>query len=239
MNAEHFGWYSPALGRDMRVLILGHAGARVLVFPTSGGGYTEWAERGMQHALEEHIARGWVQLFCVDHVHGESWYAEHLHPGTRAWRHLQYDQYLTAELLPFTASRNANPFVIAIGASFGAYHAAAFGLRHPDLVHRIIGLSGLYDIRRFTGGYSDHNVYAVNPAEFIPHEHDAWRLDAMRRQDIILAVGSDDPLCDSNRHFSSLLWNKGIGNALRVWNGWYHDWPYWQQMTQRYIGGHD
>jgi esterase/lipase superfamily enzyme len=100
-------------------------------------------------------------------------------------------------------------------------------------------LSGLYDIRRFTGGYSDDNVYASNPMQFIPNEHDPSRLDALRRQDIILAVGSGDPLCDNNRQFSTTLWDKGIGNALRVWNGWYHDWPYWQQMLRQYISGHD
>jgi len=209
------------------------------VFPTSGGNYLEWADRGMPDALGEHLARGWIQLFCVDHVPYESWYAEPLPPGARAWRHLDYDRYLATEVMPFTASRNGNPFVIALGASFGAFEAASFGLRHPDLVHRIIGLSGLYDIRRFTGGYSDANVYAVNPMEFIPNEHEGWRLEAFRRQDIILAVGRDDPLCAANREFSTILWNKGIGNALRIWDGWYHDWPYWQEMIRLYICGHD
>jgi len=239
VNVDDHGWHSPALGREMRVLVLGHGGARAIVFPTSGGGYREWVERDMHHALAEHLECGWIQMFCVDHVPYESWYADHLHPGARAWRHLQYDHYLATELMPFTASRNHNPFVITTGASFGAYQAAAFGLRHPDLVHRIIGLSGLYDIRRFTGGYSDENVYAVNPAEFMPNEHEPWRLDAFRRQDIILAVVRDDALCGGNRQFSTMLWNKGIGNALRIWDGWYHDWPYWQEMIRLYIGGHD
>ena len=239
VNVEEHGWHSPSLGRHLNLLVLGHAGARVLVFPTSGGTYREWWDRGMHHALAEHLDRGWVQLFYVDTVQDESWYAEGKHPGAMAWRHLQYDQYLASEVMPFTWSRNQNPFVMAIGASFGAYQAAAFGLRHPDLVQRIIGMSGLYDIRRFTVGYSDRNVYAANPFEFMAHEHEAWRLEAFRRQDIILAVGSDDPLCEGNRQFSSLLWEKGIGNALRVWNGWYHDWPYWQHMLRTYINGHD
>ena len=39
----------------------------------------------------------------------ETWNADHLHPGARAWRFLQYDQYLVNEVLPFTASRNSNP----------------------------------------------------------------------------------------------------------------------------------
>src|SRR5438034_395747 len=189
--------------------------------------------------LGEHLENGWIQMFCLHHVHEESWYGEHLHPGARAWRHLQYDRYLRDEVIPFSAGENPNPFVMAVGASFGAYHAACFGLRNPHLVNRIIGLSGLYDITRLTGGYSDANVYACNPFDFMRHEHDAARLEAFRRQDIILAIGRDDPACGNNQEFSGTLWGKGIGNALRIWDGWSHDWPYWEKMIQLYIGGHD
>jgi len=42
MNREYHRWFSPALNRDMEMLIFGHAGARVLVFPTSLGKYYEW-----------------------------------------------------------------------------------------------------------------------------------------------------------------------------------------------------
>jgi esterase/lipase superfamily enzyme len=223
----------------MQLLVFGHAGARVLVFPTSLGSVHEWADRHMPDVLGDHLHNGWIQLFCLDHVQQESWYADHLHPGARAWRHLQYDHYLTTELLPFTAHRNPNPFVIAVGASFGAYQAASLGFRHPDLVHRIIGLSGFYDITRFTDGYSDANVYASNPFDFMRHENDPARLEAFRRQDIILAIGRDDPSRDNNEELSRVLWEKGIGNALRLWDGWCHDWPYWEKMIRTYIGGHD
>jgi esterase/lipase superfamily enzyme len=239
VNVEHHHWHSPVLDRDMHLLMFGHAGARLIVFPTSLGSHREWADRGMHLVLEDHLERGWIQMFCVDHVHGESWYGDHLHPGARAWRHLQYDRYLSDELLPFTAWKNPNPFVITTGASFGAYHAACFGFRHPHLVHRIIGMSGLYDMKRLTGGYSDANVYAANPFDFIRHEHEPARLDALRRQDIIFAIGHDDPSVENNRELSGALWEKGIGNALRIWDGWAHDWPYWERMIRMYVGGHD
>ena len=183
---------------------------------------------------------GWIQLFCLDHVHDESWYGEHLHPGARAWRHLQYDAYLHDEVLPFTASRNANPFVMATGASFGAYHAACFGFRHPHVVNRIIGMSGLYDIKRLTGGYSDANVYACNPLDFMLHEHDPARLAASDGRTSSWPSAGTIPSCENNRALlGGILWDKGIGNALRIWDGWAHDWPYWERMIRRYIGGHD
>ncbi len=128
MHHEYHRWHSPALGRDMALDVVGHHGARVLVFPTSMGTHREWLDRRMHEVLADHIDQGWIQLFLLDHLPGETWNAEHLHPGARAWRHLQYDHYLVSEVLPFTASRNANPYVIATGASLGAYYAACLGL---------------------------------------------------------------------------------------------------------------
>lgn len=223
----------------MTLEVFGHAGARVLVFPTTLGSHHEWRDRRMHEVLADHLEQGWVQLFTLHHVHDESWYNKEMHPGDRARRHLQYDRYLHDEVVPFTQSVNADPFLITAGASFGAYHAAAFGMRHPHLVNRIVGMSGLYDIRHMTGGWSDEAVYAANPFDFMRNEHDPGRLEAFRRQDIILAVGEGDPACPNNRAFSTLLWDKGIGNALRVWDGHAHDWPYWERMVRMYLGGHD
>jgi esterase/lipase superfamily enzyme len=239
MHHEHARWFSPALGREMPIEVFGHAGPRVLVFPTSMGSCYEWRDRSMHLVLGDHLEVGWIQLFCLDHVHEESWYHKGIHPGARAWRHLQYDRYLLEEMLPFTESKNPNPFVIATGASFGAYHAFCFGLRHPTRVQRILGMSGLYDVKQLTDGYSDPNVYACNPFDFMRHEHDPARLAAFRTQDLILAIGRDDPSYDNNAEFSGVLWGRGVGNALRAWEGWAHDWPYWEKMVRLYLGGHD
>ena len=63
--------------------------------------------------------------------------------------------------------------------------------------------------------------------------------DALKRLDVILAVGRDDPLLSCNRRLSELLWQKGVWHALRIWDGFAHDWPVWAQMLPRYLGGHD
>ena len=36
-----------------------------------------------------------------------------------------------------------------------------------------------------------------------------------------------------------MLWQRGIGNALRIWDGFAHDWPSWERMLRLYVGGHD
>ena len=239
MRRDYRRWYSPALGREMELLVFGHAGARVLVFPTSKGRYYEWEDRGIMNAFSYQIDRGWLQFYCVDSVDAESWYAYWNHPGGRSWRHEQYNHYLTQEVLPLSTYLNGSPFLITVGASFGAYHAVNFALKYPQMVGRTIGLSGIYDIRRWVDGYHDDNVYFNNPVSYIPNEHDWGRLAALRRMDIILVAGHDDPLRHSTEELSGILWNKGIGNALRLWDGWSHDWPFWERMIVKYVGGHD
>jgi esterase/lipase superfamily enzyme len=210
----------------------------VLAFPTTMGNHNEWPNRHMPDVLREHLDRGWLQLWCLDHNHDQSWYDKQAHPGERAWRHLRYDAYIREELLPFTRHVNGNGFVIATGASFGAFHAMSIGLRNPHLFNRIIGMSGTYDIKGMTGGYSDGNVHASNPFDFMRFEHDPDRLSAFRRQDIVIAVGRGDPHYQQNAEFSAVLWEKGVGNALRVFDGHAHDWPYWEEWLVQYVGGH-
>lgn len=239
MKRSYHRWYSPALRRDMELLVFGHAGARVLVFPTSQGRFFEWEDRGMMAALAEPLTRGWLQAYCVDSVDGESWYARWKWPGDRVWRHIEYEQYLLTEVLPFSLAQNPNPFLITTGASFGAYHAVNVALKHPELVGRVVAMSGVYDLREWLDGHYDENVYFNNPVDYLANEHDPARLAALRKIDIILAVGQSDRVRGDNERLSALLWDKGIWHALRIWDGWAHDWPYWQQMIRLYIGGHD
>jgi esterase/lipase superfamily enzyme len=239
MHREYHRWHSPSLNRQMELLVVGHAGAPVLVFPTSMGKFYEWEDRGMLELLRRQVENGWLQFFCVDSVDAESWYCRWAHPGGRAYRQTQYDDYLYHEVLPLIRHRNQNPFLITVGASFGAYHAMSFGLKHPDAVRRVVGLSGIYDIRRWAGGFDGEHVYLNNPVQFVEGERDPHRLSLMYGVDIVMATGREDPLIDSAREMSRVLWGRGIGNALREWDGWAHDWDYWRRMLTLYIDGHD
>jgi esterase/lipase superfamily enzyme len=191
------------------------------------------------NGLGEHLERGWLQMICVDSVDAESWYARWKHPGARAWRNTQYNNYLLHEVLPLSWQINPTPYLITTGASFGAYHALNFALRHPHVVNRVIGMSGIYSVDLWNDGFVNDDVYYNDPVLFMPNEHDHERLEAMRRMDIILVAGETDPLRWRTEQISNILWQKNIWHAVRTWDGWSHDWPYWQKMLQLYIDGHD
>lgn len=239
MHRSHHQWVSPILNRNMELLVFGHSGAPMIVFPTSQGRFFEYEDRGMVSALADPLERGLLQLICVDSVDSESWYCSWAQPSGRIARHIQYDQYILNEVAPFVRQDNRNDFWMTTGCSFGAYHAINFGLRHPDLIRRSIGLSGLYDMRSFMDGYYNQDFYFNNPIDYTANLHDADLIQRLRQQDIILALGAEDTARWSNDKLSINLWRAGIGNALRIWDGWAHDWPFWDKMIRIYINGHD
>jgi esterase/lipase superfamily enzyme len=221
----------------MELLTFGHAGARVIVFPTSQGRFFDWENRGMHHALQRHLDNGWIQMYCIDGVDNESWFNGYASPTDRAHRHLQYHDYVINELLPFTKSKNDNSFVIATGASFGAYHSFSIALRFPKSFNRVLGMSGVYDVREWTNNEMNDVIREGSPADYVQALHDPQHIEDIRQLDMIIPIGNEDPLFGNNKWFSDQLWGKGIWHALRVWNGFAHDWPQWHEMIQLYIGG--
>jgi esterase/lipase superfamily enzyme len=235
MNREYHKWWSARLHREMEMLVFGHAGTPVLVFPSSMGKYYEFEDRGMVGAVWHAIERGHVQFFCVDSIDKESWYNRGADPYWRAQRHLQYDQYLVHEVLPMIRWKNWGPLAVT-GTSFGGYHAVNFAFRHPDQVKTCVSLSGAFDIRSFAGGFAHDDVYFNNPPDYVGGMQPGWHLDRIREQRIVLATGIHDICLSDNRHFSELLHQKGIPHWLDVWgDGMYHDWPWWQQMVRKYF----
>ena len=142
----------------------------------------------MVENLGDQIDKGWLQLYCVDSVDDESFYCYWAHPFGRIVRHLQYEDYILNEVLPLTRAKNDNPFLMAHGCSFGAFHALNIAFRHPHLFGRVLALSGKYDMSGFFGGYYDDNIYYNSPNHFVPNLADAGVLDALRRMDIIIAI---------------------------------------------------
>jgi esterase/lipase superfamily enzyme len=237
MNREYHRWFSPTLQRYMELLVFGHGGTPVLVFPTSQGRFHDYEDRGMVNALRGGIEAGNLQLFCVDSLDAESWYNAGVSARWRVARHLQYEQYLVNEVLPLIKHKNWSDRLFTTGCSFGGYHAVNFGLRHPDLVDRSISLGGVFNIKRFMNGYYDDDVYFNNPVDFLPQLSDPWYLNLYRtKADFVLGTGEWDMCLDENIKFSRMLASKGVNYWLDVWGDHTrHDWPDWQRMIGKYL----
>ncbi len=226
----------------MELLIFGHAGAKTLVLPTREGRFYDYENWNLVAALAEPIEAGLLQLFCVDSVDNESFYCRCASPQARIWRHRQYEAYLLGEVIPLMRSRAQNPFLVAHGCSIGAYHAMTLALRHPGLFGKVVALSGRYDLTRQFGifpdlfdGYYDEDIYFQMPTHFLPQLNDGTKLEAIRRMEITLAVGEDDPFRTSTEQLSDQLREKGVWHSLAIWPGEAHRARFWRQMVRCYL----
>ena len=236
MNREYVKWYSPHLRRDMELLVFGHAGTPLIVFPTSMGRFFDYESRDMISVVADKYESGQIQAYCVDSVDSESWYNKAIAPRDRAARHLEYDRYIQEEVVPYIRSRNSHPGLGVTGCSFGGYHSVAFALRHPDSVTHCISMGGAFDIKQFLNGYYDDTCYFLNPPDFIPNLNDPWYLDRYRAMRLVLATGETDICLEENRRFSRILTDKGLPHWLDVWgDGTGHDWPWWRQMAVKFL----
>ena len=231
MQENYHKWYSHTIGKDMEMLVFGHAGTPVVLFPTSKGKYYENKDRGMIDAASWFIENGLVRIYCPDSIDEYSWYNKGVHPGTRAYNHTLYDKLINEEVLGRAFYETGHNHAVMAGASFGGYHAVNFGFRHPNRVRAILSMSGAFDIRDQVDGHYDDNVYFNNPVDFIPNASDGniWNMK------IILGCADNDSCLPHNIRLSEILDRKGIPHWLDIRPNTTHDWPVWLQMFPHYL----
>jgi esterase/lipase superfamily enzyme len=242
MVREYHKWFSSNLNREMELLVFGHAGRRVIVFPTRMGRFYDYENFGMAGSLQDQVDAGALQLFCVDSEDHQTFYSKHHAPHQRIAGHSLYESYILEEVIPFTAKNNPSDCLVAHGCSFGAYHAVNIALRHPTLFQEVVAFSGRYDLTKQMGdfgdlfdGYYSEDIYFHMPNHFVPNLWDEAILQHLRNMRIVLAVGAEDAFYDSNVALSNALNEKDIPNQLYVWEGEAHRSRHWRRMTRLYL----
>jgi esterase/lipase superfamily enzyme len=242
MNREYYKWYSPALEKEMELLAFGNSGASVLFFPPRAGRFYEYEDWKLIETLQPKIEQGFLQVYCVDSIDVESFYSEGVYPDQKIARHLQYEQYILNEVLPLMHYKNPGSYMISAGCSMGAYHAVNFAFKYPQYMSKIVALSGRYDLTQKLNHYNDllegywnETIYFNMPSQYIHNISEQDLLDALRRLEIVLAVGRDDPFLENNISLSEALKSKGINNHLYIWDGEAHKAKYWRMMLDIYL----
>lgn len=240
MHIEYHNWYSHHLHREMALKVYGHAGKPVLVFPTSGGRFYEYEDFGMVDACRDSIRRGSIRLFAVDSVDNDTWMNPFASPANKGLLHNHFDRYIINELVPAISQYTGwnQPFM-ATGCSLGAYHAANFFFRHPDVFDTVVALSGLYSLRFSTGDCSDENVYFNSPLDYLPHLYDPWFIDRYRQGRLIFCAGQgawENEILADTYALENILRKKHIPAWFDIWG--YdvdHDWPWWRAQMPYFL----
>ncbi|MCR9289323.1 alpha/beta hydrolase-fold protein [Saprospiraceae bacterium] len=228
---EFFKWHSPTLSMEMKMLVFGHSGYPVVLFPTTMGRYYEVKDFKLVDSAKWFLENGMIQIFCPDGINDLSWYNKEVHPAHRAHNHNCYDQMIVNEIVDKVRWNTPSGKVAVAGPSFGGYHAANFAFKHPEKVSHLFSMSGAFDIKSFVGDYYDDNVYFNNPVDYLPNLNhpDLWKMK------IVLGTSEWDILKSENEHFSHILNQKGIDHWLDM-RGWVeHDWPLWREMFPHYL----
>jgi esterase/lipase superfamily enzyme len=121
----------------------------------------------------------------------------------------------------------------------GAYHAANFFFRHPDIFDTVIAISGLYRLNIFIGDYMDDNVYFNTPLAYLPNLNDPWYLDQYRQSHIIICAGQgawEDEMLADTLALKRILERKDIPHWIDIWgHDVNHDWTWWHKMLPYFL----
>lgn len=241
MNIEYHKWWSESLHQDMELKVYGHAGKPLLVFPAQSGRFFEFEDFGMVNAISWFLEEGLYQVFTVDSVDSQSWANWSASAEAKALRHEDYDRYITSEIVPFVKNRlGIDEKLITTGVSMGAYHAANFFFRHPNLFDGMISLSGLFNLRMFVGDFINDDIYFNSPLLYLPNLNDPWYLDKYRQSHIIACAGQgtwEEAMVEDLRSLQSILQEKRVPAWIDLWGyDVNHDWPWWRQQLPYFLG---
>jgi len=240
MHTEYHKWFSPRLNQDIEIKVYGHMGRPLLIFPSSRGKFFEFEDMGMIKNLEGFINEGRLKVFCIDGRDWETWFANS-HPADKARRANDYEAMIIHEVIPFIKNHQQDHGIRIMvgGCSFGAYHAANFILKHPDIFDVAFCLSGCYTIKQWAGDFVNEDVYYNDPLAYLDNFHDPWFLDRLRQSLLIVSVGQgpwEGEFVPAAQALTDKLRAKGIPVWHDVWgHDVAHDWPWWRKQMPYFV----
>lgn len=232
-------WYSPRVQGYVTMTRWGTFGLPVLVFPTAGGDAEEIERFHLVGSVQHLIDEGRVKLYSVDSVAGRAWINKQQPAQYQCWLQDRFHAFIHDEVVP--AIRNdchsMDIEIAAAGASLGAFNAVSALCRYPSDFRLAIGMSGTYDMQKFTRDYVDDALYFSSPIHFLPNLGDGPQLQALRERFVLMAFAGgrwEDP--GETWRMAAALGDKGVPNRVDPWGSEYdHDWPAWRAMLPRYL----
>ena len=231
MTEEYFKWHSPNLNQDVEMLVFGHAGYPVILFPTSMGSYHENKDQGLIAAAQWYLDQGLIQIFCPSSADKDSFYNKKIQPEHRISNHVWYDKMICHEIVEKVKNNTHTGKVALAGCSFGGYHAANFAFRHPGYVSHVFSMGGAFDIKSFMDGFHNDDVFYNSPEDYLHglNDHELWNMD------ICLGTSNWDICLDANLKLSNVLKQRNINHWLDIRQDREHDWPVWKEMFAHYL----
>lgn len=231
LKEEYFKWFSPNLGMETEMLVFGHSGYPIILFPTSMGRFYQNKDFKLIDTVEWFLDNGLVKIYCPDSIDEQSWYAKQIHPEERIQNHRKYESMIMNELVPRAMQETGFNKVAFAGCSFGAYHATVFGFRFPEVTGYIFNMGGAYNIKEHLNGYYSDSVYYFNPPDFVAGLNNP----AIYNMGIVFGTAEHDFCLPDTIAMCDVLSKKGVNHWLDLRYGETHDWPVWRKQFPHYL----
>jgi esterase/lipase superfamily enzyme len=225
----------------MEILVFGFAGTPVILFPTRTAHFYDYENWKIIDSISDKINAGQLHIFCVDSNDIESFYSK-IPAVEKIKKHLEYEQYILKEVLPFVRLSNKNKSLTVAGCSLGGYHAVNLAFKYPEYFSKVVGMSSRYDLTLSSAKFPDlldgvlnEDVYFNMPSMFIPNLADKSILRFLRKMKIVLAIGREDPFFENNVQLYNALLSKNIYPEIYIWDDEAHRPRHWRQMVKFYL----
>ena len=108
---------SAILHREVELLHFGDQGYPLILIPTSNGRFFDVEDRGLIDSLNWHLEQGYVQVFAIESLDWETFFAPGLSLPERRDRWLTVERHWTEEIIPYARETAQNDFVGVGGCS--------------------------------------------------------------------------------------------------------------------------
>jgi esterase/lipase superfamily enzyme len=235
MKEEYHKWHSNDLDREFEMLVFGHYGYPVVLFPTFNARFWEAKDFGLINSVSNLIESGQIKIYCPDGADSLSWNNNSATPSDKVKTHIEYEQTILNDVIGFVKHETTLERIGVAGCNFGAYHALNLAFKHPDKVEKLICIGGSFDIKPFIDNYYDDDCYFNNPPDYLPNLTDDWYLDKFKTMKIILGTGESDQYSEQNKNISEILRSKSVNHWLDVRPNTGHNWEFWREVFPKYL----
>ena len=219
MVENYHKWYSQWLGEDFEILVFGHSGIPLILFPQSNALYYDFKDYGVIASLTDYIEAGELKVYCLSSYDRSSWMNYDIEPYKRVECYKAFEETILHDVVGFANYETEKEKMILAGFGFGGYNALNISLKHPEVSRGIITIGSSFDIKRFIYGHFDDEVYFNSPLDYLSKLNDESYISKFREMKIVLSSGSQDESFIENKAVSKVLFEKEINHYFDVYDG--------------------
>lgn len=231
MQEFYHKFYSQFIEKEFELLVFGHSGKPLILFPQANGRYFSLKDRGIINYFEEELDKGEVKIYCPDLIDDEIWFTSET-GEEKINRYIQFEKLLMYEIIEFAKYETGTDFVSLGGFEFGGYYAANIAFKHQYTVEGLISFDGEYDAEKFLGGFYNDDCYFNLPLHYLGNCTDPWKYNHIN---IKLGVTKDGLFSEQNKSLSWILNAKGIGHKIEMISPVGNKWQTWRKMLEQLL----